>query len=317
MSSKELTLKETGAKLLEYQKLVLCTHISPDGDTLGSTLGLAHYLSQRGKEVLVLCDDVINGTFAFLPGIELFRVPEVGGRVACELLVVIDASSFDRIGAVGQAVKAIEVLNIDHHISNTHFADYLYLDTQAAATGEIMCDLFDAMAWPMDKDIATCFYTAILTDCGSFRNSNTTSKAMHRAAELLEYGVEPNSISDCLEVHSRETIDLLAKVLPSLTFVCDGRIAYLTVPQKLYRKEINMDSFVSYPRYTEGVDVALVFKEVESGVIRVSMRSRTVNVAEIAFAFGGGGHVRAAGCTVNLPLEEAQQLVLEKIAREI
>lgn len=317
MMSKTLSLRETGLKLLEHRKLALCTHVSPDGDTLGSTLGLARYLSQQGKEIALFCDDVINKTFDFLPGIELFRAPDAGEAICCDLLVVIDASSFDRIGAVGQAVRAKEVLNIDHHISNTGFADFLYLDSKAAATGEIMCDLFEQMGWGMDKDMASCFYTAILTDCGFFRNANTTPKTMRRAAGLLECGAEPSTISDCLEMHSHGMLILLGKVLQTLDFACGGKIAYMTVANSLYRKDIDMDTFISYPRYTEGVEVALLFKETEPGTVRVSMRSRAVDVAKIALAFGGGGHARAAGCTVNLPLEKARESVLAAIAREL
>ena len=216
--SKELSLQETGAMLLAAEKIVLCTHVSPDGDTLGSTLGLARFLLAQGKQVTVFCDDVINKRFSFIPGIELCERTVEGSKLQTDLLVVIDASSFDRIGLVSEVVEAKTLLNIDHHISNERFAEYLYLDAKAAAVGEVMCDLFMAMQWPFDKEIATCFYTAISTDCGSFRYANTTPKTMRNAAKLLEYGVQPNEISDALDVRSRDTVEMLAKVLPSLTF---------------------------------------------------------------------------------------------------
>lgn len=247
--SKELSLQETGAMLLAAEKIVLCTHVSPDGDTLGSTLGLARFLLAQGKQVTVFCDDVINKSFGFFPGIELCERPVEGSKLQTDLLVVIDASSFDRVGLVSEVVEAKTLLNIDHHISNERFAEYLYLDAKAAAVGEVMCDLFMAMQWPFDKEIATCFYTAISTDCGSFRYANTTPKTMRNAAKLLEYGVQPNEISDALDVRSRDTVEMLAKVLPSLTFAYDGKIAYLTITNDLYDKEVQTDSFVSYPRY--------------------------------------------------------------------
>ena len=289
--SKELSLQETGAMLLAAEKIVLCTHVSPDGDTLGSTLGLARFLLAQGKQVTVFCDDVINKSFSFFPGIELCERPVEGSKLQTDLLVVIDASSFDRIGLVSEVVEAKTLLNIDHHISNERFADYLYLDAKAAAVGEVMCDLFMAMQWPFDKEIATCFYTAISTDCGSFRYANTTPKTMRNAAKLLEYGVQPNEISDALDVRSRDTVEMLAKVLPSLTFAYEGKIAYLTITNDLYDKDVQTDSFVSYPRYIEGVDVAIMFKAVEPAVTRVSMRSKSVDVSAVAVAFGGGGHL--------------------------
>ncbi len=313
--SKEITLAETGALLLAAQKIVLCTHVSPDGDTLGSALGLALALKKMGREVLVYCDDLVHKSLAWLPGSELLQRPETGVKVQADLLAVIDASSFDRIGAVADAVAYKHLLNIDHHISNDRFAEYLYLDAQAAATGEIMCDLLAAMAWEMDKDIATCFYAAISTDCGSFRYSNTTPKTMQTAAALLSRGVEPAAVNDALEVHERAVVNLLAKVLPSMTFACGDKIAYLTVTHDLYDKNINTDSFVSYPRNIEGVEIAVMFKAVEREVVRVSMRSHKADVAAVAVHFGGGGHLHAAGCTIYAPVEEAQRRLLAELGK--
>lgn len=313
--SKEINLQETGRMLLAAENLVLCTHVSPDGDTLGSTLGLARFLRQQGKQVTVFCDDDINKSLSFIPGIEMCERPEADSNVVTDLLVVIDASSFDRVGLVSEVVKPKAVLNIDHHISNTRFADYLYLDAEAAAVGEVMCDLFADMHWAVDKEIATCFYTAISTDCGSFRYANTTPKTMRTAAKLLEYGVQPNEISDCLDIRSRETVELLAKVLPSLSFACNGKIAYLTITNNLYNKDAQTDSFVSYPRSIEGVDVAVMFKAVEPEVTRVSMRSKKVDVASVALEFGGGGHLRAAGCTIYAPIEAAREQLIKALSK--
>ena len=315
--SKKINLLETGNMLLAAQKIVLCCHVSPDGDTLGSALGLARFLEQQGKEVVVFADDHINKSLSFIPGIEKVQRPEEGVIVEADLFVVVDASSFDRVGICNEVVKAPVLLNIDHHISNTEFADYLYLDAEAAAAGEIMCDLFEAMGWEYDEAIATDFYTAITTDCGSFRYSNTTSKTMQRAAKLLNYGVKPNEISDMLDVRSRKTTELLAKVLPSLTFDYEGKVAHITITNDLYDKEAQTDSFVSYPRYIEGVEVAIMFKAVEPEVTRVSMRSSNVDVASVALSFGGGGHLRAAGCTIYAPVEEAKAQLLAAIGKAL
>ncbi|MBR5488051.1 MAG: bifunctional oligoribonuclease/PAP phosphatase NrnA [Phascolarctobacterium sp.] len=315
--SKKINLLETGNMLLAAQKIVLCCHVSPDGDTLGSALGLARFLEQQGKEVIVFADDHINKSLSFIPGIEKVQRPEEGVIVEADLFVVVDASSFDRVGICNEVVKAPVLLNIDHHISNTEFADYLYLDAEAAAAGEIMCDLFEAMGWEYDEAIATDFYTAITTDCGSFRYSNTTSKTMQRAAKLLDYGVKPNEISDMLDVRSRKTTELLAKVLPSLTFDYEGKVAHITITNDLYDKEAQTDSFVSYPRYIEGVEVAIMFKAVEPEVTRVSMRSSNVDVASVALSFGGGGHLRAAGCTIYAPVEEAKAQLLAVVGKAL
>lgn len=184
-------------------------------------------------------------------------------RIAADLLVVIDASSLDRAGNVSQCVSAPKTLNIDHHISNTEYADYLYLDTAAAATGEIMYELIDTLGVEVDLEMATCIYTALYTDCGSFKYSNTMPKTMRIAAALLEIGVKPNEISDSMEIKPRSNIEMLTKVLETLTFDADGKIAYISINNEMYDKDVDTDTFISYPRYIEGVEVAIMFKAVE------------------------------------------------------
>lgn len=315
--SKKLNLKETGELLLAAKSLIFCCHVSPDCDTLGSALGLMLFLEQQGKQVTLLVDDVINKSFSFLPGIAKAQMPEADKEYTADLFVVIDASSWDRIGICNQVVKAKQLLNIDHHISNTEFAEYLYLDAQAAAVGEIMVDLFETCGWEMDKAMADNFYTAISTDCGSFRYSNTTPKTMRQAAKLLELGVNPNEINENLGLNSVATMQLLAKVLPTITFALEGRVAYIKLTNDLYNKETSTETFVNIVRYIEGVDVGIFFKEVEPGKTRVSMRTCKTDAAVIAVQFAGGGHVRAAGCTVMAPIDEAVGQVLAAIAKEM
>ena len=326
--SKNCTLEEIAALLLAQDKLVLCPHVSPDGDALGSTLALKMALEKAGKKVTVMVDDAVMvdddvpKAFGFLPQIDCFVKPAGGEVVEADLLVVLDASSLDRIGKVAQAVKAKAVANIDHHISNTQFADYLYLNTEAAATAEILCNLVEKLGITPDKDLATClytgiYYTGIYTDCGSFRYANTTPGTMRAAAKLLEYGARPNEISDALGTNTRANIEMLGKVLQTLAFYNDGKISTLEINSDLYDKDVNTDNFISFARYIEGVDVAVLFKAVEPAVTRVSMRSQETDVAAIALSFGGGGHVRAAGCTVELPLEQAKAKVLEAIGKAL
>ena len=315
--SKNCTLEEIAALLLAQDKLVLCPHVSPDGDALGSTLALKMALEKAGKKVTVMVDDDVPKAFGFLPQIDCFVKPADGEVLEADLLVVLDASSLDRIGKVAQAVKAKAVANIDHHISNTQFADYLYLNTEAAATAEILCNLVEKLGITPDKDLATCLYTGIYTDCGSFRYANTTPGTMRAAAKLLEYGARPNEISDALGTNTRANIEMLGKVLQTLAFYNDGKISTLEINSDLYDKDVNTDNFISFARYIEGVDVAVLFKAVEPAVTRVSMRSQDTDVAAIALSFGGGGHIRAAGCTVELPLEQAKAKVLETIGKAL
>ena len=311
----KIDLRTTGDLLLAAQDLVLCCHVSPDGDTLGSALGLKLFLESQGKRVRLLVDDKIDKGFGFLPGSETIIRPQAGESYPTDLLVVIDASSWDRIGITADVVQPQHIMNIDHHISNTEFAEYLYLDPQAAAVGEVMCDLFLEMGWSYTPEIALNFYTAMSTDSGSFRYTNTTSKTMRRAGDLLDYGVNPTIISDNLDMKSRATAELFSKVLPTLTFEEEGRLAYISLSNALYDENVSTEPFVYYPRYTEGVDVAVFFKAVEPEVTRVSMRSSKTDVAAIALSFGGGGHIRAAGCTINAPLEKAREQLLAALRK--
>ena len=310
---KILTMEETAALLKGARKLVLVSHISPDGDTLGSTLALGRALQSLGKEVILNVDDDIPDVFRFLPGIDAYRRFAADEQVPADLLVVMDDSSADRVGNALQVVRTGTVLNIDHHKTNTRFADALYLDDKAAATAEITFDLVRALGVSLDKETATCIYEGLYADTGSFKYSNTTAHTLRTAADLLAYGVDPGYISDSMEVKDRPQIELLGKVLETLTFRKDGRIAYVEIPLSLYDHNVNTDSFVSYPRYIKGVEVALLFKEVEAGLTRVSFRSQTADVAKIALGFQGGGHQKAAGCSIHAPLAEAKKIVLNVV----
>ena len=192
----KISLRETAAVLSAAQKVVITAHTNPDGDAIGSALGLGHVLRGMGKDVQVFIDDDIPAIFSVLPGYEVIERPEKETReekIKADLLVVLD-TSLDRIGDVGDIVDA-PVLNIDHHVTNKGEAERLYLDSDRAATAEIMYELIKELGQDFTKDIATCIYTGIATDTGFFRYSNTTPFTMRAAAELMEYGVKPNIIS--------------------------------------------------------------------------------------------------------------------------
>ena len=311
--SKNCSLAETGELLKAAKKLVIVSHVSPDGDTLGSSLALMHALCMLGKEVIMNVDDDISTVYSFLPGIAEYRRFAPEESVDADLLVIVDASSADRAGNALDVVKSPAVLNIDHHKTNTRFADYLYLDSDAAATAEIIYSLLLEMGIKLTRDIATCIYEGIYTDTGSFKYSNTTSRTLKTAAALLNYGVNPSLISDNMELKSRSQVEMLRKVLETLTFLKDGKIAYIEIPLELYDHNVETDTFISYPRYVEGVEIALLFKQVEENLTRVSFRSKEIDVAKIALSFGGGGHKKASGCSIYAPLKEAEKVILEAV----
>lgn len=314
--SKKLTMGEVEQLLKAANDIVIVCHINPDGDALGSTLALASGLKKIGKNVTVTVDDNISSYYDFLPGVKEFVRFKPEDRISADLLIVNDTSSLDRIGIVAECVNA-PTLNIDHHISNNEYADYLYLDPNAAATGEIVYRLLKEMSVEIDLSMAFCLYVAIVTDCGYFKYSNTTTASMICASELLALGVQPDVVSDFLEMKSRGDITLLSKVLGTLAFENDGRIATIDIFHEDYNADIATDSFIQFPRYIEGVEVAIMFKAVEENLTRVSMRSRWVDVSKIALIFNGGGHKKAAGCTIYTNIFDAKKTLINCIKEEM
>ncbi|MDT8901341.1 DHH family phosphoesterase [Anaeroselena agilis] len=309
----EISLRHVANMLNEAERIVITAHIHPDGDSLGSMLALYASLAAQGKKVWLLLDDEVPAVYRFLPGAELIRRPE--GKMEADLLVVLDASDADRVTAVVEAVRA-KTLNIDHHISNTKFTDYWYIDSQAAATGEIILDLLHLMKLEITADIAVNLFTAIATDCGFFRYANASSATLRHAADLIDRGARPHVIAEQLETKPLASIMTLRGVLDSLEIHAGGRIATVTVYVDAAENAAETtEGYINYPRNIEGVELAVLFKPVDDNATRVSFRSRRLDVARLALGFGGGGHARAAGCTVASGLAGAKEQILRAAER--
>lgn len=308
----QITRSQLAKRLRAANNIAITAHVNPDGDAVGSALALRHYLTALGKSVVLLLDDDIPTNFSILPGYDLFCRPEAPLE-NIDLLVVLDAS-LDRTGRVSECVAA-PVLNIDHHVSNDGAAAYLYLDAAKAATGEILFGLFKEMQAVFTEDIAICLYTAIATDCGFFRYSNTTPDTMRAGAELLGYGVKPNKISEALEKKPLATIRGIAAALNSLELFHDDKIAIVLVTPAVLAECKSTQGLIDVIRVIDGVDVAIVVKYVEDAVSRISMRSKDTDVSRVAMEFQGGGHVKAAGCTIKVSLAEAKQRIVASVSK--
>ncbi|SFT36317.1 phosphoesterase RecJ domain-containing protein [Selenomonas sp. GACV-9] len=308
----KISLRETAAVLSAAQKVVITAHTNPDGDAIGSSLGLMHFLKGLGKDAQVLIDDDIPAIFDMLPGYELLGKPEEGQSIAADVLVALDVS-LDRIGMVKDVVKA-EVLNIDHHITNDGAADKLYLDGTCAATAEIIYQLIKEMNGTFSRDCAMCLYTGLATDSGWFRYSNTTPATLRAGAELLAAGAEPNLISEGLERRPYESLKGLADALQHMELFHDGRMVGVFLDFATLENIGSAEGLVDMIRKVEGTELAVVLKEKEKDSCRVSMRSKGMDVTKIATQFGGGGHVRAAGCSIAKPFAEAKAALLAAIA---
>lgn len=311
-----VTLSETAAILASAQRIVITAHQNPDGDAIGSSLGLMHILRSLGKEALVLLDDDIPAIFSVLPGYDIIGRPEVERPVEADLLVVLDTAT-DRTGDVLKAVHAEHLLNIDHHQTNDGSAEYSYIAPTRAATAEIIYDLMHELPVHLDKAMAMCIYTGLATDSGFFRFSNTTSHTMRAAAELLDHGVEPNVISEALEQKPYQTVRDIGEAIECAELFADGHAAGIFLNAETTARMKSTESFIGMIRVIEGVDIAVVLKTKEEGICRVSMRSKGLDVSAIAVQFGGGGHTRAAGCTLLMSFEEAKRTICEAISQAI
>lgn len=300
-------------------KIALISHIMPDGDTLGSSLALALTLRQKGKEVVCLCSDPIPKSYAFLPGADVIRRP-IHSDADITTVLAIDCSDRERLGDCNNIFsKANYTVNIDHHISNTSYAHYNMVDTTAAATAELIYQLIRLTGANIEKQVATCLYTGIVTDTGRFSYDNTTSVTHEIAGDLINCGVDTNWLNDELfNKRSLQRTRLLAKALDTIQVCGGGSIAFIKVDMVMLRDvgadDADCDGLVNYARDIDTAEVGLLFKEMDNGRIKVSLRSKNhVDVNAIAAKFNGGGHKKASGCTISASMDEAVEMVLKEL----
>lgn len=308
----DISLEKAGEILDEAKKIIITAHVNPDGDAVGSSLALFHHLKEKGKDVAVVIDDNIPENFFIIPGAEdILRQKEADENV--DLLVVLDASP-DRTGKVRDCAPCAKVLNIDHHIANTGEADYLYCDSYRAAIAEILYELFEKRGEKISENTAIALYVALATDTGFFRYSNSTAYTYGVGAELVRLGVKPNLISEALEKRSFEAVKNIAAAIETIEMFNGGKTAGMFMPYETVKNIDSTEGFIDFARIIRGVEVAVFVKEANEGHCRVSLRSKNFDVNKVANTLGGGGHMRAAGCTLNLPLKEAKEKVLTAIS---
>lgn len=309
------------------QRVCLTTHVNPDGDGIGSEVGLVHLLRGQGMEALITNPSPTPPRFGFLfddlPGVDR-SADAVKELRRADLIIVLDISDLTRLGHLIETVRnrGVPVACVDHHVSTGVLPPGpRYLDPDAAATGELIFELAKANGWPVSRAVARALYVAILTDTGGFRFSNTRPRTLRVAADLLETGVDAEKIY--LEVYARAPEGrprLFAEALQTLVVEREYGLAWVTVPpgaiERLGVSSDDLDGVVEFPRSIEGVRMALLFREISQGRIKVSLRSvGDVDVAAFAKAYGGGGHTKAAGLSLSGSLAEVQATVL-KAARE-
>ena len=306
-----ITLPEAAEKIRAANKIILTAHIIPDGDAIGAVLAMYFALTSIGKEVFCFIDDTIRKNLLEMPSAEKIQRPSDGEKISADLLVVLDTSP-DRIGKV-KGITDAPILNIDHHVTNKGGDFDLYVEPSAAATCEIVFKLLQELDVKVTREIAVCLYTGMATDTGFFNYSNTTPMTLFTAAELVEAGVKPNEIAEQMEKKTFGDLKGLNAALQTTKLFFDGKVIGMFVARK-YAKTLNTtEGFIDLIRVVDGADVAFLLTDKDENFCRVSMRSKGVDVSAIAKRLGGGGHVRAAGCTINKNMEEAKDILIKAI----
>jgi phosphoesterase RecJ-like protein len=329
-ASRLASVREAVRLLRDARRVILTTHIQADGDGVGCQVALLSFLEAHGAEAWIVNPTPLPRTLEFLvtdPSAVLDPAREEA-RGRCEnadLCVVVDTGERSRIGRVMTLVSDLPILVIDHHPpgddalaagQGTAERGVSLRDATASAAGELVFDVLWESGWTLSPPAVDGLYVAILTDTGSFRFSNATARVHRVAAELVERGAAPDSLYS--EVYGNvplRRVRLLQEILPTLDTSPDGRVAWMTVGWRTLSElgctSEDLEGLVDYPRELEGVEVGLLFRELEDGNVKISLRSnRYVDVNALARSVGGGGHVRASGALMRGSLEQVRERVV-------
>lgn len=312
--------EQIAAEIRKRDNFILISHTMPDGDSIGSLLGLYQALRALGKQVTMFLQDPVPAIYHYLQDSDRVLAPgQISGAI--ENVIFLDCADEERAGQEALKVLADRhfTINIDHHGSNTHFGDMNYIQPQAAATAELVYELVKILGIEIKSSLANALYAAIIQDTGSFHHSNTTASTFRTAADLLDCGVQLDMTRiQLFESKSRIDICLLGRALNSIEFSPDGKIAWMTITyqdaESLGAQDVHPEGIINHTLMVEGVEVGLLFRETAPGQIKIGFRSKgTVDVARLAGVFGGGGHRQASGAQMDGSMEECQRKVIQAV----
>jgi len=309
-----IDVKKCAALLKEKDNILILTHAHPDGDTLGCGFGLCRALLSLGKRARVVNADEIPIKYAYLyDGLNSAPFEE-------EYIVAVDVATENLLGDLADAYGGKINLCIDHHSTNTEFAEYLLLEEVAAAC-EIIYKIILELGMEIDKKTADCLYTGISTDTGCFRYASVTSETYRIAADLMDKGADNGRINRAMfETKSKTYARLEKAAIEGMRFYCEDKVCVITVTNEMYKNsgsnEQETEPLAPLTRQIEGVEIGITIREKEDGTCKASFRTFGVNAAEIAKHFGGGGHPQAAACRFNCSVAKATELLIEK-CREV
>ena len=296
--------------------ILLFPHVSPDGDTIGSTLALKMLLTRLKKPVSVVLDGVPPRNLSFLPDIYCLRTYDEAAAVLRpgqdSLAIAVDAGDEERLGKAAELYhRAANTAQVDHHPTNPGYARINVIDPAASATAVLIYRLFEAFGLPLQREESICLYTGLSTDTGNFVYKNVNAEAFQMMAKLMEAGLPVANYARLLfRCKEKEHLALLSKALPTMRYLCGGEIAGMHLSIEAFREAgatgEHADGVVDYAIDAEGVKIAYFARETDEGAIKCSLRALTpYRVDGVAERLGGGGHQLAAGCTMQGPLEQA------------
>jgi len=320
------TLADIGAYLETCQTVALASHTRPDGDAIGSLIGLGDALKQLGKDVTMLNLDGATERYEFLEcSSEVKRSADVKSPLTVDAFVILDTADSKRVGkSVRACVESCELMiALDHHVTNERFADVNYIDDTSPATGQIVYELIREMNWPLTAASRDAIWAAIVTDTGSYQYDSVTKRTFDIAGDLVAQGVAVGDMSARIyQSYRPERLELLRELLNSMEFSFGGKAASWKIRQEVTERlgitPVDQEGLIDYLRAVEGVIVAVSFEESQD-LVRISARSksRDVDVSAICQEFGGGGHVLAAGAAVAGNIDEVAKKFLERVGKVI
>lgn len=303
---------------------VVASHMNPDGDTLGSAIAMKRLLRAFGHRVLHVCPDPVPAAYRFLPGSDEVVTELPADWPDASGLVTLDAADFGRFGRLTERLRDFPlIVVVDHHVSNPRFGHLNLVLDDAAATGEVVYRLFRHFDVVPDLEAALGMYVALVTDTGSFSYEATNAEAHEMAADLIRLGVQPGVVSRQLfEQVPLPELRIKSMGLARMQLAEGGRVAWTTITRTMLDEagatEEHAEGLTERLRALQGVEVAFFIRETPQGTLKASLRSKQfVDVSRLAGKFGGGGHRRAAGCTLEGPMDMAVALLLEAISHEL
>lgn len=305
-------------------RVLIISHVNPDGDTLGSMCALKLAIGEKADMLVQnLKGEGVPDIYTFLPNVKSAETLKTVKDIY-DLIITVDTASIDRIVQPARQIfeKVENTINIDHHKTNLGFAKINIINPNASSCGEVLYDIFKKKNVKITKEMADCLYVAVLTDTGCFKYESTSVQTFEMASELVRLGVKSSDIARrCYDTKSKAMIMFQAHCVCKAKFLHQNRLCYTLI------KESDMKKYNAKDEHTEGigetlrsidsVEVSFVMKEIDNSSVKVSLRSKEVDLTQITERFNGGGHKRAAGCTIQKPIEIAKDILIEEIEKFI